>query len=157
MTLITDTYLLININQINAFKEIEHFNLDLGTKLINESKQFIPNDINVQKHYMFFNKIINKCGNIGTLQIYSSFNVPIGTIELYNEKQMLKYNLNQSNNLYDEINNALDKFFDELGLNTEIKPKTKTEEKTKEKYIKPNKPLNKMNMEERVAYLRNLK
>lgn len=153
--LITDTYLIININQINSFKTLKHFNLDLGTSLINERKQFLPSDLIIQKHFIFYDKIINKCGNFGNLKIYSNFKVKINTIEIYNEKDNMVHELDDSNTLYDEINTALDDFFTKHNLNDEIKPEIENKEIEKEVYIQPNKPLSEMTMEERISYLRN--
>ena len=158
--LITDTYILINLTMINSFRNIKEFKLDLGHSLTNEQNRFLPNDINVQKHYMFFNKIITKCGNIGKLHIYSNFKIPQNTIEIYNEKDKFIYELDGNISLYENINNGLDEFFTEHNLNIENKPETKIEETKQEEkaiYTKPDKPLSEMTIKEKIAYSRNLK
>jgi len=155
--LITDTYLVINKIDINNFRKIKQFKLDLGASLTNNENKFIPNDPIMQKHYMFFDQIITKTGSIGNLQIYSNFKTKQGYINIYNEKDMLEYKIDSNISLYDNINNCLDTFFTEHNLNDQIKPETKKEEKEEkeESYIKPDKELKDMTMEERIEYARN--
>lgn len=154
--LITDTYLLINYNDIHNFRKIEYFKLDLGMSLTNNENKFLPNDAIMQKHYMFFNEIITKCGNIGNLQIYSNFKVSQGTIQIYNEKESLIYDIDTNKPLYDNINDGLDSFFTEHNLNSQIKPETEIEEIEEEStYVKPDKKLEEMTIEERIAFARN--
>lgn len=151
----TETYLVINPTNIYNLKTIKHFKLNLGTSLTTENK-FLPNDPIMQKHYMFFDEIINKCGNIGGLNIYSTFKNDINTISVYNEKEKYIYNINHKISYYENINEALNQFFIKHNLVQELKPEIEEIKETKKNvYVKPDKNLSEMTLEERILFARN--
>src|SRR5690606_23661617 len=138
-------------------RKIKHFNMDLGYKLLNENKATQPDDLIVHKHILFHNELIESLGNIGKLHIYSKLNIDFNNIKLYNEKKYYEHKIDKNISFYDNINKGLDLFFEQNGIKEENKPKIKEEQtETKEKeYLKPNKPLKEMSMDERIAYARN--
>jgi hypothetical protein len=156
----TDTYLICNSTLVQKLKTIKQFNLDLGQALSTQSqsggKNFIPYDINIQKYFQFFDKIIQKCGQIGTFKIYNLNEVDMNTIIICNEQIKTIYNIDENLSLYDNINISLKDFFIKNGLmNTEnlniVKPKEK------EEYIATDKKLSELSIEERILYARNMK
>ena len=153
MNLKQNTYIICHGNLISKLKQISHFKLNLGKALVDSSLKFNPSDVNIQKHYLFFNKIINMCGYIGSLPIYNYSAININNIHLYNDKEEFIYELDNNLSLYDNINLSLDLFFNKLGLKNNIQ--TTNEELPEIKYIKPNKPMSELSLEERIMMLRN--
>lgn len=155
-----DTYLVINSGIVSKLKNIKQFKLNLGQSLINNKNQFMPADVKIQKHYLYFKEIVNLVGYIGTLSIYTSNICERNTIILYNNAEFFKYILNDSLSIYDNINTAIDLFFTKIGLNkdinTEVKEEIKKEEIKKEEYIQ-SKSLSEMTEAERIEYARNIK
>lgn len=154
-----DTYLVCNSSLIQKLKNIKHFQLDLGSKLLTDNQQFLPNDVNVQKHVIFFDDVIYKLGNIGSLKIYSCNNISQNEFNLYNIKESFNYKLDDSLSIYDNINTSLKLFFNKLGF-TDVNTSPKEEETVNNKipeYIKPNKPFTEMTLEERILFARNKK
>ena len=153
------TYIVINSTLIPQLKKISAFKLNLGMSLISRNMhQFMPEDVNIQKHYLFFGTIINMCGYIGSLPVYTNTTQKIDNIMLYNEKDSLTHLIDNNIDMYSNLNNGLNIFFEQIGLNVKSTTITKKEETiTIPEYVKPNKPLNEMNMEERMAYLRSQK
>lgn len=153
--IIADTYIVVNSMLLSKLRHIEHFTLDLGSALTTTQK-FNPKDVNIQKHYMMHHDIINMCGSIGTLFIYTKPTMDINKLYLYNEEESFDYTINDNLSLYDNINLALSLFFEKLGIESNVNTKKQEEIKIPE-YVKPDKPLNQMTMEERIAFLRNRK
>lgn len=159
----TNTYIVCNSSLVPKFKQIEHFKLNLGQSLIDKSNTtFSTKDITIQKHFMFHNNIIYLCGFIGSLSIYNNATCDISNISLHNEKEIFDYTLDNNMSLYDNINLALDLFFDKLGMINHVvtkkdEPMAIIEQETKEEYIKPNKKLFEMTDSEKMSFLRNRK
>lgn len=153
MSLKQNTYIICNGSLIQKLKKIQHFKLNLGKSLTDTSFKFNPNDINIQKHYLFFNKLINMIGYIGALPIYSYSGILIDDIYLYNDKEEFIYHLDDKLSLYDNINLSLDLFFTKIGLTNDIK--TTIDELPEIKYIKPDKSISELSLQERILYLRN--
>ena len=153
------TYIVINSILLSKFKKIPAFKINLGMALTSRNMhRFMPDDINIQKHYLFFNSIINMCGYIGSLPVYTNTAINNDIIILYNEKDYLEYIIDSNMNIYDNLNQGLNLFFDKIGLTIKPASITKDEEIVIETtYIKPDKPLANMTMEERMIYLRSQK
>jgi len=90
---ISETYIVINSLLVSKLKQIKHFELNLGTSLLNGAKQFLPSDVKIQKHYIYFNENILLVGYIGSLAFYTNNRLNTTFIELYNEKDVLIYAL----------------------------------------------------------------
>lgn len=151
---ISETYIVINSLLVSKLKQIKHFELNLGTSLLNGAKQFLPSDVKIQKHYIYFNENILLVGYIGSLAFYTNNRLNTTFIELYNEKDVLIYALTGID-LYSDINLALDQFIKKYEtVKPNIVPEIKEEVK-QEEYIKPNKKLSELSLEERIAYVRN--
>ncbi len=162
-----ETYIVCNANLVHKLKKIEHFEFDLGLALMNGNNKFNPGDIRIHTHFGFFGEIINKLGNIGSLQIYSksSYN-DFNTIIIYNQDNHLTYTLNENMSMYENINESLNLFFEKFDPQEEdeqdenipqITHVEKTLELKKEVYVKPNKPFSEMTQEERILFARNRK
>lgn len=153
-----DTYLVCNSSLVPKLKNIQHFKLNLGQSLINNNNKFLPNDVKIQKHYLYFQQIINLVGYIGTLSVYTNSLCKNNTLILYNNQEQFLYELDPNLSTYDNINTAIDLFFTKIGFKQDINTeKPKEIEIKEEEYVKPNKSLFEMSEAERIAYARNLK
>ena len=153
-----ETYIVCNSSLVPKFKTITAFKLNLGQKLITDQQQFLPNDVKIQKHYIFYKKIINLIGYIGTLSIYTDNYTKTNEIVLYNDTNEFVYTLDDNMSLYDNINLALQLFFKQHGLIKDVE--TKVEDKkdpAPQEYVKPDKPLSEMTEYERIQFARNRK
>lgn len=148
-----DTYLVINKQLTPKFKNIKQFKLNLGTKLIGNNDKFMPNDVNIQKHYMFFQHVILLIGNIGTLKVYTKFDLKFNEIQVCNEDKSFIYTLDDNLSIYDNVNTVLDIFFEKYNLENNISTEIN---QTKEKqYEIPDKDFKDMTIQERILYARN--
>lgn len=154
---IINTYIVVNLSQVNALKSIQYFKMNLGLALTDNNNRFNPGDINITKHYQFHNKIINLIGYIGTLPIYTDRSINHTDIEICNETITKLYRLNENQSMYDNINTHLKQFFIDTGLKTNVETKTKDTVEITEEYIQPSKPLKDMSIEERILFARNRK
>lgn len=153
-----ETYIVCNSSLVPKFKTISAFKMNLGQKLITDQQQFLPNDVKIQKHFIFYRKIINLIGYIGTLSIYTDNYTNKDEIVLYNDNNELVYKLDDNMSLYDNINLGLQLFFKQHGLVKDVE--TKVEDKkdpAPHEYVKPDKPLSEMTEAERIQYARNIK
>ena len=152
----TNTYIVINSTLVQKLKHIEAFKMNLGLSLIDKKNSFMPADINIQKHVIFHNSIINLVGYIGALPVYTATNSDTSAIMLYNEKESLKYAIDDTMSMYDNINVALDLFFTKIGIkkNVVTTPDKKLEPA---EYVQPTKKLSDMTELERIDFARNRK
>jgi len=156
MAIKTNTYIVCNSGIVQKLRNIKDFKINLGQQLHDKQLKFNPVDLNIQKHYLFFNDIINMVGYIGSLAVYTKPTSLFDHIYLYNEKESFDYTIDNNMSLYDNINLALGLFFDKLGIKSNVV--TKDEVFVDETvYVKPNKKLSEMNLAERIAYVRNNK
>jgi hypothetical protein len=152
-----DTYMICNSALITKLKTVKGFSLNLGQALINNSK-FMPKDVKIQKHYLYYNEIINLIGYIGTLSIYTQTQCKHNTLILYNEKEVFQYTLDNYLSVYDNINTSIDLFFTKIGLKKDISTIVEEEiQIVKPEYVKPDKLMSEMNEEERIMFARNFK
>lgn len=149
---IKSTYIVVHSNLVNRLKNITHFKLDLGTSIVNAQNMFQPNDVFIQKHYMFHGDIIHCLGHIGSLPVYSQLKTPHNTIRFCNEMETLDYHLNDLMSLYDNINTGLDLFFTKIGLKNNLSTVKETE--STPVYVAPDKPLSEYTEAERIALIR---
>lgn len=153
-----DTYLVCNSSLVQKLKNIQQFKLNLGQALINNNNQFMPNDVKVQKHFIYFKQILNLVGYIGTLSIYTQSQCKHNTIMLCNHQESFEYALDTNLSIYDNVNIAIDLFFTKIGLNQDITTVVDEPLEIKEvEYIKPNKTFSEMSDDERIMYARSLK
>lgn len=159
--LLHETYIVCNSQNINHFKKIEHFKLDLGKQLLDVQKRgktFQPGDVKVQTHLIFHDDLIMKCGSIGTLGIYTSNLIDKYTIRICNGQLYTDYKLDPNTSLYDNMNTMLDLFMETNNMiPKEPLDVSKDDEEKENQNIQeniPSKPLSEMNMEERIAYAR---
>ena len=152
-----NTYLICNSSHVIELRKIKHFQLELGVALL-QNQKYSPGDVNIQKHHMFHNDILVKCGSIGSLPIYNSSKYTMQQICIANDDKIEIYVLDYSKTLYDNINTMLDTFFKKYELIKDVKT-TKEEVVVVEEevYVKPNKSLSEMTQDERVMYVRNMK
>jgi hypothetical protein len=150
-----DTYLVINKQLTPKLKNIKQFKLNLGTKLIGNNDRFMPNDVNIQKHYMFFQNVILLIGTIGTLKVYTKYELKFNEIQICNEDKSFNYTLDENLSVYDNINESLDIFFNKYNLEKNIT--TTVEKETLKQYTAPDKPFKEMTVQERILYARNNK
>ncbi len=155
--ILRDTYIVCNSSIITLFKSIKHFKLDLGRALINNAQQFNPSDVIVQKHYMLHSEIINMAGHIGSLTIYTNRTCKNNEFIVYNMSNKLEYIMNENTDLYENINNSIDLFFDKFEIKKDINTDAEIVAEISEipEYVKPEKKLGEMTMEERIAFARN--
>lgn len=152
----SNTYIVCNSALVSKLQTIKHFKLNLGQALIDRQMNFNPADTIIQKHYLFHNKVIQLCGYIGSLAIYTSPSATFDILALYNDKDYLDYAIDSNMSFYDNINLGLDIFFTKMGIKSNVV--TKTEEMpTPPEYVKPNKSFKDMTEYERIQYARNLK
>lgn len=152
-----NTYLICNSSLVIELRKIKHFTLELGVALL-QNQKYSPGDVNIQKHHMFHNEILVKCGSIGSLPIYNSNKYSMHQLCIANEDKIEVYELDTTKNIYENINNILDVFFKKYELIKDVK--TTVEEPIKQEepvYVKPDKPLSEMTEAERVMYVRNMK
>lgn len=152
----TNTYIVCNSSLVQKLKTVEHFKINLGMQLHDKLMKFNPEDINIQKHFLFFDDIINMVGYIGSLAIYTKTQSNVNHICLYNEKESFDYTLDDNMSLYDNINLSLGLFFDKLGIKSNVVTKNE-EHLVEQEYVRPNKKLSEMNHAERIQYVRNNK
>lgn len=145
-----DTYIVIN--DINKVKQISHFKLDLGFKLLNDSQQLMPKDIIIQRHLLFFDEYIYSVGHIGSLYIYTSNKLNINEIMICNNRIKKVYTLSDDISVYDNINKMLSDFFDNNKIKSDIS--TKEEVEVKQDINLSNKKISEMTEEERILYAR---
>lgn len=187
---ISNTYIVVNVSLIDKLKSINEFELDLGKSLtsydqIRTSKSkvhnFLPSDSIVQSHYTYFEQIIQKLGNLGSLLIYSNNDIMNNQIIICNDGVQNMYIINMSKNIYEELNRCMNLFFrnvnvtkdnanvteqvkeyvnedanEDLDINV-IRPviTPKKDLALLEKYNKiKNKPLSELTEEERIIYAR---
>src|SRR5690348_13832715 len=112
----SDTYIVCNSNLINKLKNIVHFKLDLGQSLIDKQNKFLPQDLFIQKHFIFHNQIIHLCGYLGSLPIYTYNQAKINMLYMYNQSDSLDYVMDDILSIYDNINEALNIFFTKLNI-----------------------------------------
>jgi len=155
MSNIKDTYIVINGDLTGKLRQIKHFKLDLGNKLLLDNKQLMPVDVNIQKHLIYFEEFIYLTGYIGTLPIYTNTKLEINTIMVCNSDDHINYTINDEETMYDNINNALNILFNKINKTPDVT--TVVEIKTTEKEnIKVKKPLSEMTEAERIAFARGL-
>jgi hypothetical protein len=148
----TNTYITCSSNLVNKLRQIPNFELNLGQSL-KTFDRFAPQDVNIQKHYIFFNQIIQMCGYIGSLAVYNTNNIGMDELGVYNENESLMYKLDGNLGIYDNINTALGIFFEKIGI---AAPVISEPEKVEELvYIRPDKKLSEMTKEERILFSRN--
>ena len=161
-----DTYLVCNSGIVSKFRSIDKFTLNLGQSLVNNQNQFMPADVKIQKHFLYFKEIVNLIGYIGTLSIYTTNNIGRDEIMLCNNNEQFRYKLDNNLSMYDNVNTSISLFFDKIGLNQDVvtefeEPEQTLEEKAtntkKEEYLIPTKPMSEMSELERIEYARNLK
>lgn len=157
MILKNNTYLVCNSGHVPRLRQISHFKLNLGQSLIDKQNKFIPQDLNIQKHYIFHNTIIQLCGYIGSLPIYTNPSHDLRCLEVCNEKESLMYTIEDNMSMYDNVNSALGLFFDRVGITTPVTKVEDAEPVAVVEYVRPNKKLSEMTMDERIAFLRNRK
>lgn len=150
---IKSTYIVVHSSLVSRLKQITHFKMDLGTSIVNAQNMFQPNDVFIQKHYMFHGEIIHCLGHIGSLPVYSQLKTPLNSICFCNEMEIFDYKLNDLLSVYDNINTGLDLFFTKLGFKNNLSTVKETDSKTAT-YIQPNKPLSEYSESERIALLR---
>lgn len=152
-----NTYLICNSSLVIELRKIKQFNLELGVALL-QNQKYSPGDVNIQKHHMFHNEILVKCGSIGSLSIYNSNKYTMQQLCIANEDKIEVYQLDANKNIYENINSMLDVFFKKYELIKDVETTVKEEIKPEEPiYIKPDKPLSEMTEAERVMYVRNMK
>jgi len=152
-----NTYLICNSSLVVQLRKIPHFTLELGVALL-QNQKYSPGDANIQKHHIFHNEILVKCGSIGSLQIYNGSNYTMNQICIGNEDKLDIFTLDPNKTLYANINTMLDTFFKKYELIKDVETtKEVVVEQPKEVYIKPDKKLSEMTEAERIAYIRNLK
>lgn len=156
MTIKTNTYIVCNSSLVQRLKQIQYFKINLGQQLHDKQMKFNPVDLNIQKHFIFFDVIINMVGYIGSLSVYTKTQTDINIISLYNEKESFDYTIDDNMSLYDNINLALGLFFDKLGIKSNVVTKDEQQLQPVE-YVRPNKKLSEMNETERIAFARNRK
>ena len=150
-----DTYLVINKLLTPKFKTITYFKYDLGKSLINDQLKFSPHDVNIQKHLIFFDTILLKIGDIGNLKVYTNNKIEHNKVGIYNADKEFLYDLDNNLSMYDNINTGLDLFFNKYEKIEKDIDTSKSDEITKEKYVKPNKDIKEMSEEERILFARN--
>lgn len=155
--LLQETYIVCSPQNINLFKKIPHFKMDLGRQLLDgggKEKVFQPGDVRVQTHLIFYNELIMKCGSIGILNIYNNSTVDRNTIMICNGQVRTAYTIDEHMSMYDNMNLMLDLFMKANGMMPKETPKAEEEIKEEVKQVVPDKPLSEMTMEERIAYAR---
>jgi hypothetical protein len=156
MDSIRKTYIVCHSTQVNKLKQIKHFKMDLGMAIVNKQNMFQPQDMFIQKHYLFYGDIIHSLGSIGALPVYSQNQLPSDCIMFCNEAESFKYKLMENLSIYDNINTGLDLFFKKIGINNNVSTE-KTPENTESKpaaYVAPNKPMSEYTEAERIAFMR---
>lgn len=153
-----DTYIICNSSLVQKLRAIPQFKLDLGKSLLNMENKYNPGDVKIQKHHIFHNDILVKCGNIGSLNIYNSSKYKNNEICVCSDKILDIFTIEDNMSIYTIINRILDNFFKKHNVVKDVSTKVEEEKEIKEEvYNKPDKPLNEMTEAERISYVRNLK
>lgn len=179
---LAEVYLVCNDSLSRELKKISQFKMDLGKSLLDHSRnkqnqqKFVPSDLVIQKQYVYFNRIVNQLGWIGSLGIYTHPSIAYDTIGFYHEDKEVLHTVDKSTSLYDNINVGFGKLFEMIGHKADKDATEGTVEKlhvssdadeviytnnngvmkkTDKNYKRPEKSFSEMTQEERVAYARN--
>jgi len=138
--LIKNTYIVCNTILIQKIQKIPYFKLDLGMAFLDKNTNKLQlKDINMATHVSFHGRFIVKCGDIGSLPIYTDSLLHINTINICNNEYIKSYTIDNNIDIYTFINKILNSFFIEHNMiDKENITKPKEKEK-KEEYIIPNK------------------
>ena len=151
---LTKTYLVCNSQVFTHIRKIEGFSLNLGRSLLNLDKKFIPADVVIQKHIMFFDEILQLNGYLGSLHISVNSRYQVGQFSVFNEKNRVDVKM-ENKDILEALNEGLNKMADICGIKADIVPPSET--KKEEIYVRPKKKLEEMNLEERLLFARNRK
>lgn len=129
-------YITTSNTLIPFFQKMESFELELGLSLTSPENNrktkeqyhtFLPQDENIQAHYLYREEIINKIGNLGALKIYTCNSLNKDEIMICNLDQNKKFSINIENDLYKELNKCMGDFLVSFGYIKEDETEEETE------------------------------
>ena len=145
--------MVCNSSVFNQIRKIEGFSLNLGRSLLNMDKKFIPSDVVIQKHIMFFDEILQLNGYLGSLHVYNNSRYSQDQFSVFNEKNRVDIRM-ENKTILEAINEGLNKMAEICGIKADIAPPPADASK-EQKYVRPAKKLEEMTLDERIQFARN--